>query len=65
MLLAGLAQHFTGMRDSMREPGGALNNDKLAGENRALESGADSPANCDRQSSSKAFRQGCNAVLKR
>ena len=65
VLLAGLAHQFTSKTDIMREPGGVLNNDKLAGENWALESGAISPADCDRQSSSKAFREACRAALKR
>lgn len=65
VLLAGLAHQFTSKMDVMLEPGGALNNDKLAGENWAMESGAISPADCDRKSSSKAFREGCRVALKR
>lgn len=51
--------------DAMSAPGGALNSDKLAGENWALESGASSWADCDRQSSAKAFREGCYARIGR
>jgi hypothetical protein len=63
-LAAWLAHLFVGNMGAMSAPGGALNSDKLAGENWALESGAASPADCDRQSSAKAFREGCYARLK-
>ena len=62
---AWLVHLFLGNMGAMSAPGGALNNDKLAGENWALESGASSPADCDRQSSAKAFREGCRARLNR
>ncbi|WP_374496017.1 hypothetical protein [Zoogloea sp.] len=37
----------------------------VAGENWALESGAASRADCDRQSAARAFREGCYARLGR
>jgi hypothetical protein len=64
-LAAWLAHQFVGNMGAMSAPGGALNSDKLAGKNWALESGASSPTECDRQSSAKAFREGCYAQLKR
>ena len=65
LLAAWLAHRFLANRDAMSAPGGALNSDKLAGENWALESGASSRADCDRQSSAKAFREGCYARIGR
>ena len=38
-------------------------NSKLEGEQWALESGASTPADCDRQSPSPAFREGCRYQL--
>jgi hypothetical protein len=46
-------------------PGGGPSSDKLAGEEWALESGASTKSDCDRQSPAKAFREGCYARLKR
>lgn len=54
-----------GTADTMHEPGGVLNGDRPAGERWALESGAKSRAECDRQSRSPAFREGCYAWLSR
>jgi hypothetical protein len=51
--------------DGTLAPGGVLNSDKLAGENWALESGATTKLDCDRQSPAKAFREGCYARLTR
>jgi len=65
VVAAGLGQWFVGRADSWAEPGGRLNNDKLAGENWALESGAASKADCDRQSTARAFREGCYSRLTR
>lgn len=58
--------YFTyGHLDEARAPGGMLNSDRLAGENWALESGAGSKADCDRQSVVPAFREGCYAQVGR
>lgn len=56
---------FLGNMGKMSEPGNALNSDKLAGENWALESGAITKQDCDRQSKAQAFREGCYARLTR
>lgn len=56
---------FLGNVGKMSEPGNALNSDKLAGENWALESGAVTKQDCDRQSNAQAFREGCYARLTR
>jgi len=62
LVLAHFAhRHF----DEGNEPGGMLNNDRLAGENWAMESGARSREECDRQSSAPGFRRGCYAQLSR
>lgn len=50
--------------DRLAPPRGQ-NTDKLAGEHWALESGASSHQDCDRQSTAKAFREGCYARLPR
>lgn len=65
VLVAWAAHLFLGHRDEMSAPGGALNGDRVAGENWALESGAASRAECDRQSAAQAFREGCYAKLGR
>lgn len=64
-LVAGLGHRFLDTVDAMSAPGGALNSDKLAGEHWALESGASSKQDCDRQSQAKAFREGCYGRLNR
>lgn len=64
-LVAWAAHLFLGRVDEMSAPGGALNGDRVAGENWALESGAASRAECDRQSAAQAFREGCYAKLGR
>lgn len=61
---AWLAGIFPGRMDNSPNPGGMQNNDKLAGENWALESGAASKQDCDRQSQAAAFREGCYAQLR-
>lgn len=65
LVLLWVAYFIHGHRDEANEPGGVLNNDRLAGENWALESGARSKADCDRQSSAQAFREGCYSRLGR
>lgn len=65
IVVAGLGQWFGGRPANPHEPGGRLNNDKLAGEHWALESGASSRADCDRQSTARAFREGCYLQLPR
>ena len=57
--LAWLAHFSLGRMGDVSAPGGMMNNDRLAGENWALESGASSKADCDRQSQAKSFREGC------
>ena len=47
VLVAWAAHLFLGHRDEMLAPGGALNGDRVAGENWALESGAASRAECE------------------
>lgn len=63
-IAAWLAGIFPGRMDNSANPGGVQNNDKLAGENWALESGAASKQDCDRQSQAAAFREGCYAQLR-
>ncbi len=63
--VASAARLVLGHRDEMSARGGARNGDRLAGENWALESGAASRAECDRQSTAQAFREGCYAKLGR
>ena len=63
--MAWAAHLVLGRVDDMSAPGGALNGDRVAGENWALESGAASRAECDRQSAAQAFREGCYAKLGR
>ncbi|WP_347250049.1 hypothetical protein [Zoogloea sp.] len=65
VLVAWAAHLFLGHVDEMSAPGGAFNGDRVAGENWALESGAASRAECDRQSAAQAFREGCYAKLGR
>lgn len=50
---------------AMQEPGGTLNNDRLAGEAWAMEAGPRDHADCDRQSSSRTFRHGCYQIVDR
>lgn len=57
--IAWLVHWSMGNMTDFQAPGGALNGDRLAGENWALESGAATKIDCDRQSSAKAFREGC------
>lgn len=57
--------HLLGNPGEMSKPGGMLNSDKLAGENWALESGAATQSDCDRQSQARAFREGCYSQIKR
>jgi len=64
-ITAWLAHIFPGHSGDFSAPGSALNNDKLAGENWALESGASSKSDCDRQSQATAFREGCYSGLRR
>jgi len=63
VVVAWLAHVSQGKPGELSAPGGVLNNDRLAGENWALESGATSKADCDRQSHTKAFREGCYSRL--
>lgn len=65
VLLAWLAHYFYRNIDQLSAPGALLNNDKVAGENWALESGAASKADCDRQSTSASFRTGCYRRIQR
>ncbi len=65
VVAAGLGQWFVGRADNRAAAGGRLNHDKLAGEEWALESGAASRADCDRQSTARAFRDGCYSRLPR
>ncbi|RIX49177.1 MAG: hypothetical protein D3M94_04585 [Rhodocyclales bacterium GT-UBC] len=65
LVAAGLGQWLGGRLVSPNEPGGRLNNSKLAGEEWALEYGAASKADCDRQSTARAFREGCYSRLPR
>lgn len=62
---AWLVHRTVGNLDDARAPGGLLNNDRLAGEHWAAESGVRSKEDCDRQSSARAFREGCYAWLGR
>lgn len=63
--LAWLAHLTVGNLDDAKAPGGTLNGDRLAGEAWALESGAATREDCDRQSSARAFRDGCYSRLGR
>lgn len=63
-LVVWLVHPFLGNLDELLAPGGALNNDRLAGEHWALESGASTRQDCERQSSSRAFREGCYGRLR-
>lgn len=64
-LAAWLAHWFLANQGAMLAPGGALNNDRQAGEEWALETGASSRQDCDRQSGARAFREGCYSRLSR
>lgn len=64
-IAAWMLHGFMGNVEQMQAPGGMLNDDKLAGEHWALENGVRTREDCDRQSSAKAFRQGCYAQLPR
>lgn len=63
--VAWLVHLSLGKLGDVAAPGGMMNNDRLAGENWALESGATAKADCDRQSQTKAFRDGCYARLRK
>lgn len=61
--LLWVAHYIHGHWDEENKPGGVLNSDRLAGGNWAAESGAVSKADCDRQSTARAFREGCYSQL--
>lgn len=64
-VLAWLGQGLVSRPDDLSAPGRGQATDKLAGEHWALESGASSRQDCDRQSTARAFREGCYARLPR
>lgn len=65
IVLAWLGHGFIGRPDDLSAPGRGRNTDRLAGEHWALESGASTRQDCDRQSTARAFREGCYARLPR